>query len=427
MLFRRPVSLPGFPEGGLLVGGAARDYLRGVPPKDFDWAVPDPEAAAWHMATRLEGKLFVLDAERGYWRVHGRGQQHDFVPLPADLTEDLFRRDFTVNAIALDERRKVIDPSNGRADLKRKQLRMVSPQNLHDDPLRIWRAVRFEYSLGFRTEEQTETEIRYVASLLAQGQLPMPAPERVRDEVHHLLLGEQAAYAVRRLEDLGLLELTVPELRAGIGMQQGNLHHLDVFEHNLETLNQLVARFPAAELPLRWAALLHDVAKPATRTAEDERTHYHGHETLGAEMTRQILGRLRLSSDDIARASALVRAHMVQLPQNDTEAKRFVHRRRELLPDLIWLLIADREAARGPMSNEAGRQAYKQAIDRILFALEDLPAAPTPLLDGSEIMHELGLTSGPAVGEISRALAEAQALGQVRTREEALSFIEKLS
>lgn len=221
-MFRRRPPLPPFPPGALLVGGAARDWLRGAEPKDFDWAAPDPEGAARTLAAALGGSAFPLDEERGYWRVHaGDGVQHDFVPLPEDMADDLLRRDFTVNALALTERHAVLDPSGGRADLRARRLRMVSAANLRADPLRAWRAVRFEIALGFRLEAATETEVRAVAVELAAGRLPMPAPERVREELHALLAHKAAARGILRLEDLGLLALTLPELREGIGVVQG--------------------------------------------------------------------------------------------------------------------------------------------------------------------------------------------------------------
>ncbi|MCP2015790.1 poly(A) polymerase [Deinococcus sp. HSC-46F16] len=427
-MFRRRPPLPPFPAGGLLVGGAARDWLRGVTPHDYDWAVPDPAAAARTLAGKVGGSAFALDEERGYWRVHAPGGvQHDFVPLPDDLTDDLRRRDFTVNALALTPERRVVDPSGGQADLRSRRLRMVSEANLRDDPLRAWRAVRFEITLGFRLEGDTEAAVRRVAADLAAaaGTLPLPAAERIRDELEVLLGHPDAAPGILRLEDLGLLALTLPELREGIGMVQGGFHHLDVFQHGVEALHQLLTRFPDADPALRWATLLHDVGKPRTRGTNPRsgRTTFYGHDRVGAELARAMLTRLRLPSATVDRAGALVRAHMAQLPSNEREARRFVHRRRPLLPDLLRLMLADREASRGPDSHPAIRHAYARAFERVLAALEEQPQAPRPLLTGEDVMGLLGLSPGPAVGQALRAVAEAQALGEVRTPEEARAFL----
>lgn len=136
-----------------------------------------------------------------------------------------------------------------------------------------------------------------------------------------------------------------------------------------------------------------------------------------------MLTRLRLPSAQVERASALVRAHMAPLPAGEREARRFVHRRRNLLPDLLRLMLADREAARGPDSHPAIRHAYTQAMDRVLAALEEQPAAPPPLLTGEDVMALLGIGPGPAVGRALREVAEAQAVGEVRTSGEARALV----
>ena len=425
-MFRRRPPLPTFPAGALLVGGAARDWLRGAVPKDFDWAVPDPAGAAHALATQLGGAVFPLDTERGYWRVSAPGGvQHDFVPLPQDVTADLLRRDFTVNALALTSVGAVLDPAGGQADLRARRLRMVAEENLRADPLRVWRAARFEVTLGLRMEPETERAVRAVAAELRAGGSALPAAERVRDEIHALLLHKDAAHGFLRLEDLGLLALTVPELREGLGVEQGGFHHLDVFRHGLEALHQLIARRPDAERALRWAALLHDVGKPRTRVVDPEtgRLSFHGHEKVGADLTRHILTRLKLPVGDVRHASALVGAHMLPLPGTEREARRFVHRRRELLPELLSLMLADREAARGPRSTPESRHSYARGMERVLAALEEQPAPPPPLLRGTEIMALLGLPPGPRVGEAARALAEAAALGEVSTPAQARAFL----
>lgn len=437
-MFRRRPHLPVFPPGGLLVGGAARDFLRGVTPEDFDWAVSDPRRAAELLAQQRHGSAFPLDLERNYWRVHvPGGEQHDFVPLPVNVTDDLLRRDFTVNALAIAEGGRVLDPVGGQADLKARRLRMVSSANMRVDPLRAWRAARFNTTLGFTIEAETERVVREVAQELATqelsaqelsaGTLPMPAWERIRDELHALLRHPDAAHGIQRLEDLGLLGLTLPELREGQGVQHGGFHHLDVYGHNLETLHQLLARRPDAPLPLRWAALLHDVGKPRTQALDPEtgRRTFHGHDRVGSALTAGMLERLKLSGADVRHAARLVGAHMVALPTSDKEARRFVHRRRDLLPDLLSLMLADREAARGPQSTPATRHAYAQGMERVLEALEERPAPPAPLLTGQEIMTLLNLGPGPEVGKAVRRLAEAVAMGDVTTPHEARIYLLK--
>jgi len=428
MLRRSPVPArlePLWPPGAVLVGGAARDLLRGRVPRDYDWAAPDPEGAAGRLADLLGGSAFALDRGRGYFRVsvaEGEGkaaEQHDLVPLPADLLEDLRRRDFTVNALALHPDGRVSDPTGGRRDLKARRLRLVSEANLVADPLRLLRAARLSITLEFSLEEDT----REAVVRLARAGLPLPAQERIRDELHALLLHPQAARGVQLLETLGLLELYLPELREGLGLTQGGFHHLDVFWHGIEALHQLIRRFPNASLGLRWAALLHDLGKPRTASLDGGRLHFYGHDKVGAELARQVLERLRESQELVSEVAALVGAHMLPLPATEREARRFVHRRRALLPELLGLMLADREAARGPSSSPGSRLAYQQGIDRVLVALEDQPAAPAPLLGGQEVMALLNLSPGPEVGRMVRALAEARSLGDVQTEGEARDWL----
>lgn len=422
-MFRRPPLPSPFAPQGYLVGGAARDLLLGQAPKDYDWLVPDPQRSARETAG-AGGAAFVLDAGRGYWRVVVGGVQHDFAPLPGDLTSELTRRDYTVNALALDAAGHVTDPTGGLKDLRRKTLRMVSANNLRDDPLRLLRGVRLATRLGFTLEADTRTAI---TALAAEG-LSLPAAERIAAELNALLLLPDAARGLELLHRLGLLALYLPELAEGAGVSQGGFHHLDVLHHNLEALHQLLARRPDAPLSLRWAALLHDVAKPRCLSLDAAgRLHFYGHAEQGAALTLSILGRLRQSHELAGRAAALVKYHMLPLPQNEAEARRFVHRRRELLPDLLWLMLADREAARGRGSTQASRHAYALGFERILAALEGQPTAPKPLLSGGEIMALLNLPPGPQVGAAVRALAEAQALGEVGSVEGARAFVLGLS
>lgn len=411
-----------FPSGAYLVGGAARDVLRGAVPKDYDWAAPDPASAAKGTAGG-RGTAFVMDQQRQHWRAIVGGVQHDFVPLPSDLTQELLRRDFTVNALAIDQQGVVSDPSGGLADLKRRRLRMVSEQNLRDDPLRLLRAVRLSTTLGFDLEDSTREAVQRLAN---SPTLNLPASERIASELGSLLMSERAAESVLLLHQLGLLALYLPELSQGAGVMQGGFHHLDVLDHNIEALYQLLSRFPSADLALRWATLLHDVAKPRTQGIHPEtgRATYYGHAELGAALAQQILNRLKQSRALSERVAALIKAHMVHLPIDERGASRFVHRRRELLPDLLHLMLADREASRGPSSTPQSRYAYQLGFERVLTALEQQPTA-APLLTGHQIMALLGLAPGPKVGEVQRALAEAAALGEVRTEAEAQMFVLK--
>jgi poly(A) polymerase len=211
-------------------------------------------------------------------------------------------------------------------------------------------------------------------------------------------------------------------------VRQGPLHHLDVLEHQLEALQRLVDAFPDADLALRWATLLHDVGKPPTREAGSSgpdglvlRDRFTGHDRVGADLATRALERLRRPRARIARVHALIGAHMRPLPGDERGARRFVHRLRPLLPDLLRLMLADREAARGRGASAAGRRAYRERVGRVLAVLDASPPAAA-LLDGHAVMAALGLAPGPEVGAVLAAVAEAQALGEVADRESALAY-----
>ena len=417
------------PSAGYLVGGAVRDTLLSRPVRDYDWLVEKPRLEAERAAAELGGRAFCLDERRDHWRVVTGELTRDYTPLgeleqgdleKGDLEKNLRARDYTVNAIAAGPNGNLTDPTGGLADLKAKRLRMVSEANLQADPVRGLRGVRLAATLAFNLDAATEAASKRHAALLESGETPLPAWERVGDELTQLLLSDNAAPGFGLLHRVGLLQVYLPELAAEDGVTQGGFHHLDVLGHSLEALQQLVQGFPDAGLTLRWATLLHDVGKPETKAFEPDGRHYHfyGHDKLGAELTRGILGRLRVPTAVTERAAQLVRYHMVQLPKNDREARRFIHRRRTLLPDLLKLMIADREAARGPMSSEASRRGYKLALARVLEIMNEAPPK-APLLNGREVMRLLNLSPGPRVGEAVRFVHEAEAVGDVKTEKEA--------
>lgn len=407
------------------MGGAVRDALLGRELTDLDWLVPQPERAASLAAGLVDGAHFALDEDRGHWRVVTNSTIQDYIVLDGPIEQNLLERDFTINALALGADGQVTDAAGGLADLQSGLLRMLSRDNLRADPLRLLRAVRFVTELDLTLEEQTEQAISELAAEHAAGTLPLPAWERSRSELDRILLSSRAMSGVQLLDRLGLLDVYLPELAAGRGVDQGGMHHLDVLGHQIESLGHLLGNFPAADLTLRWATLLHDIGKPGTRSVDDDedglgRIRFHGHDRLGAEQARALMQRMRQPSARAERVAALVRRHMQPLPRDEKSTRRFIHRYGELLPDLLSLMVADREAARGRLASDASRRNYRVAIGRVLHALEEVPPEPAvPLLSGSELMKMLDLQPGPQVGQAVRYLAELQAVGDASTVEEA--------
>ncbi len=412
-------------DGAVLVGGAVRDALMDLSPRDLDWLVPDIEAALGQLRRRPDSEPVQIDPSRLLYRVQIAGVWNDFAPIQGSLADELRRRDFSVDALAWSPGSGLVDPVGGRADLRRRRLRMVAEANLRADPLRLLRGARLIATHGLRAEPETEAALGRCAADLASRQLAAPAPERVGAELDLLLCGGDPVSGLRALERWGALAIWIPELAATSGVWQGGFHHLDVYHHSLLALAELVRLRPRAPLDLRWATLLHDLGKPASRSQDAfGRYHFYGHAELGAALASSRLLELRRPRGLAERVSALIAAHMLPLPGDLRLAKRFVHRRGELLPDLLDLMIADRQAARGPLSNQGTRLAYQQGIDRVLQAMES-PRPAAPLLDGHQIMAALGLPPGPLIGRLLAELAEAQAVGDLETSEQATEYLRR--
>jgi poly(A) polymerase len=253
-----------------------------------------------------------------------------------------------------------------------------------------------------------------------------PALEAVRSELSALLLAPDPARGIEVMHQLGLLERYLPELAACTGLEQfGGFHHLDVLEHSIEALRRLVIVFPDASLETRWAALLHDVGKPASKTWDvvRERWSFFGHDQQGAEITRTILSRLGYDAHLVERAAGMVDRHMQRLPGDERQARRFVSRHRAILPELLQVMHADREAARGPLADEVSRRDYQQGMDRVLEAMKVHDTAK-PLMDGQAIMAFLKLEPGPMVGSALEFLREAEANGDASDLETAQRLLE---
>ncbi len=394
-----------------------RDLLLGKgPPRELDFLAPDPQRAAREAQEALGGVLFPLDPERGYFRVVGGRLTLDFTPLEGPLEEDLWRRDFRLNAL-VHFRGRFWGLRGAEEDLRQRVLVPVAEANLLQDPLRGLRGVRLAAELGLGLPPRTREALREVARHLEAHPEALPAEERVGEELRRLLLSPKAAWGLGVLEETGLLRAFLPELRFLPGLEQGGVHHLEAFRHTLSVLFHLQWLWPKAPLEARLAALFHDVGKPLVRRFDREKGRYRflGHAEVGAGATKAALTWLRFSRATVEKVAALVGRHMDHPPQGG-EVRRFLLRRQDLLPDLLYLMAADRLATR-----EGEGEAWK--VLGLLKALEANPLPTRPLLSGEEVMALLGLPPGPKVGEALRALLEAQAEGRVKTPEEARAFL----
>jgi len=462
-LLRAVQSAAGRSRSPMLVGGAVRDThresARRAGPADLDIAVESGalELAA-RVAARLGGAFVPLDPERGAARVLARGMCLDVTDWRAPtLEDDLAARDFTVNALAVSVRELlsrgragIVDPTGGLADLRARRLRVHDPRVLTEDPLRTLRGVRLEAALGFRLTAKTARAIRSAGPALAGV-----AAERVRDELLALLALPRAARALRRLDALGLLRVIVPEVEAMRSSTQPAPHRFAVLEHSLravwgadtllEHLRELrpfgdeLAAHVVEELGggvqrgqiLKLAALLHDVSKPETRRLVDGRIRFFEHDVRGAARARDIAERLRLPARARGVLERLVRHHL--RPGHLAAAGGVTPRARyrfyrdlgEDTRDLLLLTLVDAAAVTGVSPRSVWRRAA--VVRDLLRGWEETSRAGAeapPLVRGEDVMARFGIPPGPEVGRLLERAREAQGLGLVTTREEALAYLD---
>ncbi|MEK7464308.1 MAG: CCA tRNA nucleotidyltransferase [Patescibacteria group bacterium] len=402
-----------------LVGGCVRDLLLKRKPKDWDVATDakPEEIQKIFPESVYENKFGTVgvktDSESSdlkvvevtTFRVEGKysDKRHpDEVRFAKTVEEDLSRRDFTVNAIAMSLGGKIIDPYDGEKDLEKKLIRTVgSPKKrFNEDALRLMRAVRFAVELNFELEKATAEAIKDDAGLLEAI-----AKERIRDELVKIIVAPRAADGIIMLEDYGLLRFIFPELRDGIGCGQNKHHIYTVFDHNVRALNYTAEKDYSFEV--RLASLLHDVGKPRTKRGEGSDSTFYNHETVGAKMTLKMLDRLHFSKETIERVAHLVRSHLFYYNVGEvTEAgvRRFLARvGPENIDDLLKVREADRIGSGVP-------KAFPYKLRHLLFMIEKVkhdPIHPKMLkVKGDDVMKMLDIPAGPKIGQILSILLE---------------------
>jgi poly(A) polymerase len=436
-----------------LVGGAVRDRLLGRPTADYDIAIAgDAKGVAREVARRVSGHPFELSEGFGAWRVVSRDRlwNIDLLPLTGETIEaDLARRDLTINAMAqpLPEG-GLVDPFAGSRDLADRRLRMVAPGAFAADPLRSLRLVRLACELGFEIEPETKARAADAAPALVAV-----SPERVFTEFKRIIVSERAVEGLRLMDELGITPVILPEVSALRGIAQSRYHHLDVHEHTLAVLSRAIEleRDPEAYLgpqaravadflsvglaneltrwgALRLGALLHDIAKPLTRGETPEgRVTFMGHDALGSDLTRAILGRLRASERLGEHVAALTRNHLRlgflvhETPLSRRAVYRYLHACAPVQVDVTILSVADRLATRGRGSDQAIGAHLDLARQVLGDALEWAARPPRVPIRGDELAAALGLAPGPELGRILAELEEATFAGEIGSSEDAIS------
>ena len=465
------------------VGGFVRNLLMSRPQdRDIDLAVGgDAATIAQDLAPVLSGAVVPLSLERGMMRIvvpvndgtprSPSDSSDNAAPWTIDLTgysgtieEDLGRRDFSINAMAvplssweeLDGLDALVDPLGGRADMARKIIRALGPGIFESDPGRLLRAMRLSSQLGFRLEPET---VRLLAS--ESHRLAEVSPDRVREEFLRILSLDGAKAQLEAMDRLGLFQQIIPELQAAKGVDQPKMHYWDVWGHTLHAVEtaELVIKGhqhspiyscvpwtaesneyfkqPATNgysrgTVLKLAALFHDIAKPQTKTVDESgRTRFFGHSEKGAEIATNRLKELRVSSRGIGMVAKMVEQHLRptnMMDGNEWPTNRAIHRYfrdvNDVAIDTLYLCLADYLAAKGPELSHSEWLNHARMVAHILHVGTNEPVSPasTRLVTGHDLMTHLNLKPGPYIGSLLEDIEEARAAGEIETQDQALEL-----
>lgn len=418
-----------------LVGGALRDYLLGLSPKDFDLVIEgsDEQLRVFlrKLALKLKASYFLLGKKDHVYRMVKGEEVLDFsIICGKDIEEDLRRRDFTVNSLAYSFRDKsfYFHPDSLK-DLKDKRLRTISPETFFKDPLRILRAFRYMATLGFTIPLEIKEEILRANRLLTEV-----SPERILGELEGIFLSDAPDEAIFEMAKTRVIDVLFPQLSSLRELEQGPFHIRDAFWHSITvTVEALrIARDPAPlrplsnkedKLALAYSALFHDLGKPETLSIDEKGTpHFYGHEVISKGKVLTIAERYPFSKGLSQKIIRLVENHMyvLNLSQSnptDRAIRKLITRMGESLETALILAWAEwREKGKD-------EKAYGQFLKRVIALKENLQLLQ-PFIRGQDLL-DLGLRPGPIIGQILRKVHELQVEGVLRTKEEALEFVKQ--
>jgi len=405
-----------------VVGGCVRDFLRGEKPKDWDITTnaKPTEIRKLFPKSFYENRFFTVtvltesedptlrEIEITTFRKEAKytDKRHpDFIEFAKTLEEDLKRRDFTVNAMALkieDSKFEIVDLFEGQKDLKNKIIRAVGnpKERFSEDALRMMRAVRFAVTLGkdWKIEKETEKAIKENAIWISAI-----SKERIRDEFLKIIMSKEAAKGIELMRKLQLLKYIIPELLEGYGVTQNKHHIFTCWEHYIRSLD--FAAKKGFSLHVRLAALFHDIGKPRTKRGEGPDATFYGHEVVGAKMTAQILNRLRFPKKDIEKIVKLVRYHLFYYNPGEvgeSSVRRLIRKvGLENMEELIQVRMADRIGSGVPKA-----EPYK--LRHLRYMIEKVSRDPISVkmlkVGGEDVMRILKIKPGPKVGQILNIL-----------------------
>lgn len=396
---------------GYIVGGCVRDLLLGREPNDWDVTTnAKPEDVQKIFTDSFYENDFGtvgVKTDKGVvevttYRTESKytDKRHpDEVKFAETLEEDLKRRDFTINAMALNLGRsdlQIVDPFGGQKDLKNKIIRAVGDpeERFNEDALRMMRAVRFAIRLDFEIEPKTFRAIQKNA-----GWLEMIAKERIRDEFVKIVMAKEPEKGIELLRETGLLKYIIPELEVGVGVAQNRHHVYTVYEHCLLSLK--FAAQKKYNLMVRLSALLHDVAKPQVKQGEGADATFYNHDYVGAKWAIRIMDRLKFPKETVERVANLIRNHMFVYDIGAvTEAgvRRLLKRvGPENMKDLIALRVADRLGSGVPKAQPYRLRHFQYMVERVQH---DPISVKMLKINGNDIMKLLSIEPGPIIGAV---------------------------
>lgn len=437
---------------GYLVGGSVRDAFMGKSFVDRDITIKNAEIFAKNLANKLNATFIELDPINKIYRIvlEDKTNYLDISEIQGEtIEEDLARRDFTINAIAVDlSNNNIYDPFGGIVDIKNQTIRHINDSNFTDDPLRILRAFRFASTTGFEIASETKICITKYKHLLFN-----PAKERIHYELMKLFGGKACSQTLLLMDDFEILEKLFPQIIEMKKVTPNTHHHLDLFHHVVETVKNIeelyskcyeeekkhldtidFGGFPRIN-HIKLAGFLHDIGKFSTWTIEDSGRHrFIKHDDVGAKMCVPYLREMKFSKKQIEYIASMIKNHIypsnvIDAPDlNEKVLMRYLRKMENNVIDNIILAKADRLSARGEAITE---KMVKKNIDGLNTLLnfylnkrETMKPLPK-LLDGFEIMEIKNIKQSPLLGEIINALKEAQINGEINTKEEAIYFVEK--
>jgi len=448
-----------------LVGGFLRDFIlnKNIQNRDIDFCLKKSAIKFGKKLSKIiKAGFVVLDKEHGCCRLVKRIKDKtytlDFTDFRGkDLKEDLLHRDFTINAFAIelndflnkkDIQGFIFDPFLGIKDLKEKILRIVNEDSFREDPLRILRAFSISLELNFKIDKKTISLIKRDRKLLTSV-----AGERIREELFKILKIPFSYDCLKMMDNLKVLEVIFPSIKNMRNVYQGPYHHLDVFEHSLETIRQLEIIFKEFNRDndlnsyldeiisgehcrrslLKLAGFFHDIGKPKAKRWQNGKVKFHGHERIGLNFVEEISQSLKLSNPEKEILKTIVLWHLrpgylADLEKISPRAKfRFFRDTDKEAVSVLLVSLADQRATCGPLTTKESRLRHERVVKSLIKEyFKKQKEKPIPrLISGDDLINIFKLNPSPLFGKILKQIEELQAIGKIKTKKEALSWVER--